>query len=297
MPRRHGCGIYADRSRQLNLPVPRSGSGCEACHGPGAKHADSEDPADIFLPRRTWATTAPRLCLDCHQTGHTLDWEIGFHAESDVACLSCHKMHDNTTRKALLADSRGGCLFHLSHGHQGQVPASQPPSVARGLHDLLAAATTSTATSSRASPTARPPATPAWCATASTPVPSSSSIRPSWRIARSATTSTAPWPTTCCGRTNPSSACSATSRTSTPSWTGFDGTDSSPPHLGHRCRAQCRSRLRRSVRDVAPRQHEARDADQVHAVPPVRSRIRTCPPSRFPDRVGHSTDNRHGGPA
>jgi hypothetical protein len=39
-----------------------SDRGCEACHGPGAKHAESADPADIFNPRLATAEAVSARC-------------------------------------------------------------------------------------------------------------------------------------------------------------------------------------------------------------------------------------------
>ena len=127
-------GMAAEYSRtvhgQLNdYQYPGLGSGCEACHGPGAKHVDSEDPLDIFLPSADMGNDGTDLCLDCHQTGTTLNWEMGLHAETDVSCLSCHKLHDNTSSKALLAASTEEevCFTcHMDTQSKFQLPSHHP---------------------------------------------------------------------------------------------------------------------------------------------------------------------------
>ncbi len=81
---------------------PGDATGCEACHGLGSTHSESEDPADIFTPRADMGNEASATCLACHKTGHTMGWETSTHAENDVECSSCHKIHTGTFGKALL---------------------------------------------------------------------------------------------------------------------------------------------------------------------------------------------------
>ena len=107
---------------------PGQAEGCESCHGPGGLHADSNDPADIFVPTADLGHDGAAACLDCHKTGHTRDWETSVHAQSDVACLSCHQMHGDGTKPALLADTEEkvclGC--HLDTAAKFQLPSHHP---------------------------------------------------------------------------------------------------------------------------------------------------------------------------
>lgn len=70
------------------------GRACEACHGPGEKHAGSADAADIRNPAKLTAAAADKLCLSCHLNQPT---QIGrlqsSHAKDQVACTTCHKVH------------------------------------------------------------------------------------------------------------------------------------------------------------------------------------------------------------
>ena len=42
------------------------GRACEACHGPGEKHAESGDPTLIRDPAKLAAAAADKICLTCH---------------------------------------------------------------------------------------------------------------------------------------------------------------------------------------------------------------------------------------
>jgi hypothetical protein len=46
--------------------------GCEACHGPGAKHAASQEPADIVNPARLEKRLRDNICEACHTDGNDL---------------------------------------------------------------------------------------------------------------------------------------------------------------------------------------------------------------------------------
>jgi DmsE family decaheme c-type cytochrome len=72
------------------------GRACEACHGPGSKHAASMLAADIRDPAKMGPQAADKICLTCHlnqptQVGHI----TSSHAKNQVACVTCHSVHKN----------------------------------------------------------------------------------------------------------------------------------------------------------------------------------------------------------
>jgi DmsE family decaheme c-type cytochrome len=70
------------------------GQACEACHGPGAKHADSTDPADIQNPNKLRVQEADAVCLKCHALDDMHVNQAGAaHEKNGVSCVSCHSMH------------------------------------------------------------------------------------------------------------------------------------------------------------------------------------------------------------
>ena len=70
------------------------GMACEACHGPGAKHAESVSAADIINPTKVAAAKTDQICLKCHLNNPAHAGRIrSSHAKDEVACTSCHVMH------------------------------------------------------------------------------------------------------------------------------------------------------------------------------------------------------------
>jgi DmsE family decaheme c-type cytochrome len=70
------------------------GLACEACHGPGAKHAASANAAEIMNPAKLPAPEADRDCLKCHLNQPTHVGRIqSSHAKDGVACTACHSIH------------------------------------------------------------------------------------------------------------------------------------------------------------------------------------------------------------
>jgi DmsE family decaheme c-type cytochrome len=72
------------------------GRACEACHGPGQKHAESADPAEIRNPAKLAASQTDKICLSCHLNQPTHVGRLqSSHAKNQVSCVSCHKVHAN----------------------------------------------------------------------------------------------------------------------------------------------------------------------------------------------------------
>jgi len=73
--------------------------GCETCHGPASKHADSEDPEMIISFKTLDADQASAVCLRCHSDGEQMDWAGTAHPFNEVACTTCHQVHDAPVKK------------------------------------------------------------------------------------------------------------------------------------------------------------------------------------------------------
>jgi predicted CXXCH cytochrome family protein len=70
-------------------------SGCESCHGPGGRHAESGDPKDIRTFRSLPAREASAACATCHVGDRAMHWPTSEHAMGQVACSSCHRIHQS----------------------------------------------------------------------------------------------------------------------------------------------------------------------------------------------------------
>jgi DmsE family decaheme c-type cytochrome len=66
---------------------------CEACHGGGSVHAESEERADVRFP-------SVSDCLVCHAAGRDthLAWGTGEHSRAGLLCSDCHDPHETTRR-------------------------------------------------------------------------------------------------------------------------------------------------------------------------------------------------------
>jgi DmsE family decaheme c-type cytochrome len=69
--------------------------GCESCHGPGEKHID--DPSDDTTLRK-FAKMSPRdvnaTCVTCHARSAQAMWSGSPHDARNLACTTCHSVHD-----------------------------------------------------------------------------------------------------------------------------------------------------------------------------------------------------------
>lgn len=69
--------------------------GCESCHGPGARHAESGDPQLIRRFSETSASQSSQACTTCHIEDRATHWPGSDHAMSQVACSDCHRIHQS----------------------------------------------------------------------------------------------------------------------------------------------------------------------------------------------------------
>ncbi|MBI4986457.1 MAG: DmsE family decaheme c-type cytochrome [Rhodocyclales bacterium] len=73
---------------------------CVNCHGDSEKHVGHKGKGKPPAPDRSFrkATETPAVerndaCLTCHKGDQRTHWEGSQHANNDVACNSCHKIH------------------------------------------------------------------------------------------------------------------------------------------------------------------------------------------------------------
>lgn len=81
--------------------------GCEACHGPGAKHLqDVTDKSGIiaFTRRRDVPVgTQNAQCLQCHKGGSRIFWHGSVHETTRLSCSDCHNPMARISASGLLA--------------------------------------------------------------------------------------------------------------------------------------------------------------------------------------------------
>ena len=82
---------YAINKHGINLMQK-----CESCHGPMSKHLDAprRKPALVVSLSDKSSTLSPEqkssICLQCHQDGRRMNWQVSVHANVDNACTTCH---------------------------------------------------------------------------------------------------------------------------------------------------------------------------------------------------------------
>jgi len=96
----HGEQIASD----TGLPLVN----CESCHGAGSlavEHAEKDQKCNTkeLLPIGDFPAQAQSLiCLKCHSAASTPNlthWNASAHANADVSCFDCHKLHQGPNQK------------------------------------------------------------------------------------------------------------------------------------------------------------------------------------------------------
>ncbi|HEY2560414.1 MAG TPA: DmsE family decaheme c-type cytochrome [Caldimonas sp.] len=96
-----GAAIFMGKHAHRNdkrAPFGPGGLQCEACHGPGARHAQSKNPESINSLKASSSQTAQERnqpCLGCHEAGARIGWHASVHERSNLACGDCHRIHQD----------------------------------------------------------------------------------------------------------------------------------------------------------------------------------------------------------
>lgn len=107
---------------------------CTDCHGASEKHlnhkgSDKPPKPDRWFAKKSNTPIEARndACLNCHQGGKHTNWQSSLHANRDVACTSCHKVHaahDKVREKATQAEVCFTC--HKEQRAQMNKPSHHP---------------------------------------------------------------------------------------------------------------------------------------------------------------------------
>ena len=109
-----GCFECHSTGGLKDLTPAENGVRCEACHGPGAKHAESGGKAPVLNPRRMTASALNDACGRCHRPPASdpakVDWNYAWNVRHQpvylsqsacfvksagkLSCLTCHAPHE-----------------------------------------------------------------------------------------------------------------------------------------------------------------------------------------------------------
>lgn len=105
---------------------------CVTCHGASAKHvakSSSNDP-EIMYSRKSEQSASERsaVCLSCHDKDASRNlWPGSPHQGADLACNSCHKVHEHKDRALVKATQPNVCYScHKEQRVQVQRPSHHP---------------------------------------------------------------------------------------------------------------------------------------------------------------------------
>jgi len=99
--------------------TPFAGRQCEACHGPGEFHTQTEEGEEAgsivsFNPVDDDLIATPerynRLCLNCHEKDARIGWQGSVHESVGTTCTNCHRIHVEHDQVLATASQPDVCL-------------------------------------------------------------------------------------------------------------------------------------------------------------------------------------------
>ena len=95
--------INATKHGQAKNPrTPMAQMGCETCHGPGEAHASDPVKVKPVQFNKISAKQVTDTCTTCHNRGVHALWKGSQHEARNVACVSCHSIHQPRSARAQL---------------------------------------------------------------------------------------------------------------------------------------------------------------------------------------------------
>ncbi len=94
-------GVLAIGKTKHGVKADKRTPTCTDCHGESDKHrlhkgSDKPPKVDRSFRKNTETAAEARngACMTCHKGGNRMQWEGSQHASGDVACNSCHQVHN-----------------------------------------------------------------------------------------------------------------------------------------------------------------------------------------------------------
>jgi DmsE family decaheme c-type cytochrome len=86
--------------------TPAGGQSCEACHGPGSKHADDPEKNSMRKFGKVSSNEITAVCTTCHATGEHALWAGSKHEARGVSCATCHSVHSAKGAKLMKTETQ-----------------------------------------------------------------------------------------------------------------------------------------------------------------------------------------------
>jgi DmsE family decaheme c-type cytochrome len=107
---------------------------CVVCHGDSIDHIsykgdDNPPPPDRALGRKSTLSAEAKnaVCVSCHQGGKRMHWSSSLHNVRDVACTSCHDIHNGTDKVRDKRTQPQVCYTcHKQQRAEGNKPSHHP---------------------------------------------------------------------------------------------------------------------------------------------------------------------------
>jgi DmsE family decaheme c-type cytochrome len=97
----------------------RSDQSCASCHSNVAEHMKGQMGGDKNAPtpslKKLTARQINDSCLTCHEKGNQLSYDTSMHSRRNVACTSCHGIHEYNSVKAQLKTKMDADTCYTCH--------------------------------------------------------------------------------------------------------------------------------------------------------------------------------------
>ena len=115
--------------------VSLENAGCEGCHGPGKKHVDAKGGKESIVAFSDLpAGGILDACLRCHsKDANRANIRRSSHSQADVACTSCHSIHQPESNRSLLAKRQAEVCYGCHNDVRAQFAQTSKHRVNEGF--------------------------------------------------------------------------------------------------------------------------------------------------------------------